>query len=151
MSNRNFKVLVVDDFGPKRKIMKTILERIGFNNIEEANDGIKALTKLKNGNNYNLVITDTKMPNLDGFGLLKELRCDANFNDTPIMLLIDETEEDKLLDELFSLEYPFAEGINNYLIKPVDTESLKIKLDEILAFKSKESIEASRYQAEMLN
>lgn len=133
MDNSNLKkILVVDDFAPKRKIMKSILEKIGFNQIEEAHDGMNAYNKLqKLYISCSLVITDCKMPNLDGIGLLKKVRYDMKLWDLPIMMIIDESEEDKVIDAIFDLRCPYIQGVNNYLIKPVNSITLKEKLDEI--------------------
>lgn len=133
MSQTNSKLLVVDDFAPKRKIMRTILESLGFKDIEEANDGEKAYSKLLDKNYCKLVITDTKMPNLDGIGLLKKIRDNQDLRTLPVMILIDESEEDMLIDALFEMKHPYMEGVNNYLIKPFNTKTLKEKLYEILS------------------
>jgi two-component system chemotaxis response regulator CheY len=134
------KILVVDDFAPKRKIMRSILEKIGFNQIEEAQDGINAYSKLQHLNAAcGLVITDCKMPNLDGIGLLKKIRNDKKLWDLPIMMIIDEVEEDKVIDAIFDLKCPYVEGVNNYLIKPINSKALKGKIDEIFGHYESES------------
>ena len=69
MYDQNMKILVVDDFGTMRRIIKNILLEIGYHNIEEAEDGEIALQKLKAGG-IEFVITDWNMPNMSGLELL---------------------------------------------------------------------------------
>lgn len=139
MSQKNMNVLVVYNFAPMRKILKIILERLGFHNIEEANDGENAYSKLQDNNCCKLVITDTRIPNLDGIGLLKKIRNNNNLRGVPVMMLIDKSEEDMLLDALFEMEHEYIRGVS-YIIKPFNTKILKDKLDEILVYQVKNGI-----------
>jgi len=67
------KVLVVDDFPTMRRIVKNLLKQLGFENIDEADDGVNALAKLKNGG-FGLVVSDWNMPNMEGIDLLRAVR-----------------------------------------------------------------------------
>ena len=86
MSDLNMKILVVDDFSTMRRIVKNLLKQLGYTNIEEAEDGEQAFTKLQSGE-FGFVISDWNMPNLDGLGLLKLVRADAQLNELPILMV----------------------------------------------------------------
>ena len=67
---------MVDDFNTMRRIVRNLLKELGFNNVEEAEDGVDALTKLRAGG-FDFVISDWNMPNMDGLQLLQTIRADA--------------------------------------------------------------------------
>jgi two-component system chemotaxis response regulator CheY len=64
------KFLVVDDFSTMRRIVRNLLKELGFTNVDEAEDGAVALQKLKSGD-FDFVVTDWNMPNMDGLTLLQ--------------------------------------------------------------------------------
>ncbi|MFN9129040.1 MAG: response regulator, partial [bacterium] len=68
MSQESMKFLVVDDFSTMRRIVRNLLKELGFSNVEEAEDGVVALAKLKNGG-FDFVISDWNMPNMTGIDL----------------------------------------------------------------------------------
>ena len=61
MADKNMRFLVVDDFNTMRRIVRNLLKELGFNNVEEAEDGVDALGKLKAGG-FDFVISDWNMP-----------------------------------------------------------------------------------------
>jgi two-component system chemotaxis response regulator CheY len=67
------KFLIVDDFSTMRRIVRNLLKEIGHTDADEAEDGAIALNKLRNGN-FNFVVSDINMPNMNGFELLTEIR-----------------------------------------------------------------------------
>ena len=73
MSDPKTKFLVVDDFSTMRRIVRNLLKELGFTNIEEAEDGEIALEKLNKGD-FEFVVTDWNMPNMDGLTLLKKIQ-----------------------------------------------------------------------------
>ena len=123
MYDLKMKILVVDDFSTMRRIVKNILKQVGYENVEEAEDGAQAYAKLKNGA-FSFVISDWNMPNLDGLGLLKMVRNDPNLKELPILMITAEAEKDKVLDAIKA-------GVNNYILKPFTAEVLKEKMDKI--------------------
>ena len=123
MSDLNIKILVVDDFSTMRRIVKNLLKQLGFINIEEAEDGAQAYTKLKNGG-YGFVVSDWNMPNLDGLGLVKKVRADDELKDIPILMVTAEAEKEKVVAAIQA-------GVNNYIVKPFTGEILKEKMDKI--------------------
>ncbi|VTR59671.1 Chemotaxis protein CheY [Serratia fonticola] len=70
MADKNLKFLVVDDFSTMRRIVRNLLKELGFNNVEEAEDGADALNKLRAGS-FDFVVSDWNMPNMDGLELLQ--------------------------------------------------------------------------------
>ncbi len=123
MSDLNIKILVVDDFSTMRRIVKNLLRQLGYINIEEAEDGAQAYSKLKNGG-FGFVISDWNMPNMDGLGLLKKIRSDEELKDIPVLMVTAEAEKDKVVTAIQA-------GVNNYIVKPFTGEVLKEKIDKI--------------------
>jgi two-component system chemotaxis response regulator CheY len=123
MPDRNIKILVVDDFSTMRRIVKNVLKQLGFENLDEAEDGAQALTKLKSGA-YGFVVSDWNMPNMDGLELLKEVRKDPALKDLPILMVTAEAEKDKVVTAIQA-------GVNNYVVKPFTAEVFKEKMDRI--------------------
>lgn len=123
MSDLNMKILVVDDFSTMRRIVKNLLRQLGFVNIEEAEDGAQAYTKLKKGG-YGFIVSDWNMPNLDGLGLLKKVREDDELKELPILMVTAEAEKEKVVQAIQA-------GVNNYIVKPFTGEVLKEKMDKI--------------------
>ncbi|TAN44309.1 MAG: response regulator [Nitrospirae bacterium] len=127
MSNLNvtLKVLVVDDFPTMRRIVKNLLKQIGFENIEEAENGQQALDKLRAGG-FGLLVTDWNMPVMEGIDLLRNLRKEPNdkIKDIPVLMVTAEAEKEKVIEAIKA-------GVDNYIVKPFTAEVLKEKLDKI--------------------
>ncbi len=123
MSDLKMKILVVDDFSTMRRIVKNLLKQLGFVNIEEAEDGAQAYTKLKSGG-FGFIVSDWNMPNLDGLGLVKKVRSDDELKDLPILMVTAEAEKDKVVTAIQA-------GVNNYIVKPFTGDVLKEKMDKI--------------------
>lgn len=124
MVDQNMKILVVDDFSTMRRIVKNLLRQIGYANIEEAEDGAQAYSKLKNGG-FSFVVSDWNMPNMDGLDLLKKVRSDPELKDLPILMVTAEAEKEKVITAIQA-------GVNNYIVKPFTGEVLKDKMDKII-------------------
>jgi len=123
MPDYKMKILVVDDFSTMRRIVKNILKQLGFENIEEAEDGAQAYSKLKT-NGFEFVISDWNMPNMDGLAFLKSVRSDPELKDMPFLMVTAEAEKDKVVEAIKA-------GVNNYVVKPFTAEVLKEKMDRI--------------------
>lgn len=123
MTDFKMKILVVDDFSTMRRIVKNLLKQLGFENIDEAEDGAQAYTKMKEGG-YGFVVTDWNMPNMDGLDLLKKVRSDPAIKDTPMLMVTAEAEKEKVITAIQA-------GVNNYIVKPFTGEVLKEKMDKI--------------------
>jgi two-component system chemotaxis response regulator CheY len=123
MPDYKMKILVVDDFSTMRRIVKNVLKQIGFENIDEAEDGAQALAKLKNGG-YGFVVTDWNMPNMDGLDFFKAARAEPNLKDIPFLMVTAESEKEKVIRAIQA-------GVNNYIVKPFTAEVFKEKMDRI--------------------
>ena len=125
MGNMNLKmrILVVDDFASMRKIIKGLLKQIGFQNIEEADDGSTALEKLKIGE-FDLVICDWNMPKVPGIEVLKAVRNDPRLKDLPFLMVTAEAKKDNVMEAVKA-------GVNQYIVKPFTAETLQKKIEKI--------------------
>ncbi len=124
MFSPSTKILIIDDMRTMRKLVTKSLKELGFENITEADDGVKGWEAITGADaSYSLVISDWNMPNCTGLDLLKRVRADSRFTGLPFMLLTAESEKSQVLEAL-------TVGVSAYLVKPFDTESLKLKLAE---------------------
>ena len=128
MLDLKLKILVVDDFSTMRRIVKNILRQIGYSNIDEAEDGNGALSKLRQ-DKYDLVISDWNMPNMTGLDLLKAIRADGNLNGIPVLMVTAESKKENVVE---AKKY----GVNNYVVKPFTADILKNKIEKIFDGKS---------------
>lgn len=121
VSYKDKKILIVDDNKLNIKVARRALKDFDFI-IDEAYDGLECLEKVKN-NQYDLILMDIMMPNLNGEETLKKLKEDHNFNTPVLALTADalETSKDKYLNE----------GFISYISKPFNKEQIKEKLDKI--------------------
>lgn len=116
------KVLLVDDSGVMRKIISRALHALWIEDVVEAADGVEALEKFGDGAGFDLVLTDWNMPNMNGLELVTAIR--AAGHKLPIMMITTETEKSQVLAAIQA-------GINDYLVKPFDQESLIAKLERV--------------------
>ncbi len=123
MSDLKMKILVVDDFSTMRRILKNILRQIGYQEIEEAEDGQAALAKLK-VEKFDFVVTDWNMPNMTGLELLQAMRAEPALKDVPVLMVTAEAQQDNVVQAVQA-------GVNNYIVKPFTAETLKEKIDKI--------------------
>ena len=96
MADKNMSFLVVDDFPTMRRIVRSLLKELGFTNVEEAEDGQDALNKLRAGN-FEFVVSDWNMPNLDGLEMLKEIRQDNALKDLPVLMVTAEAKKENII------------------------------------------------------
>lgn len=123
MPPKDAKFLVVDDMSTMRKIVRTILNQLGYTNIDEAENGREALSKLRSGN-YDFVLLDWNMPELDGFETLKQIRADDKLKHLPVMMVTAEAKKENVLAAVQA-------GANNYVVKPFTPETLKEKIEKV--------------------
>ena len=122
--NSQLKFLVVDDFSTMRRIVKNLLQELGFENIEEADDGSTALPMLRAGQ-FDFLITDWNMPTLPGLALLKAVRADPKLNKLPVLMVTAEAKREQIVEAAQA-------GVNGYIIKPFTAQTLSEKLGKIL-------------------
>lgn len=124
MSNA-LRFLVVDDFSTMRRIVKNFLSDLGYTNISEADDGNTALPILKQGN-IDFLVTDWNMPGMPGLDLLKAVRSDPKLAKLPVLLVTAEAKREQIVEAAQA-------GVNGYVVKPFTAETLKEKIEKILA------------------
>jgi two-component system chemotaxis response regulator CheY len=122
------KFLVVDDFSTMRRIIKNLLNDLGYQNVQEADDGQTALPILQAGG-IEFLVTDWNMPGMPGLDLLKAVRADAKLAKLPVLMLTAEAKREQIIEAAQA-------GVSGYVIKPFTAATLKEKIDKILATKA---------------
>ena len=125
MPDPGIRILIVDDFSTMRRIIRNILKQLGYENVDEAENGADAYEKL-DVEKFDFIITDWNMPVMDGLGLLKKIRSDPAMKTMPVLMVTAEAEKDKVVTAIQA-------GINNYIVKPFTAEVLKEKMDKIFS------------------
>ena len=123
MADTNLKFLVVDDFSTMRRIVRNLLKELGFANVDEAEDGVAALSKLRSSN-FDFVVSDWNMPNMTGLDLLKEIRADANLKHLPVLMVTAEAKKENIVSAAQA-------GASGYVVKPFTAATLEEKLNKI--------------------
>jgi len=119
----NMKILIVDDFSTMRRIIKNLLRDLGFNNTQEADDGLTALPMLQKGG-FDFLITDWNMPGMQGIDLLKAIRADSKLSTLPVLMVTAEAKKEQIVTAAEA-------GVNGYIVKPFTAATLKEKIDKI--------------------
>jgi two-component system chemotaxis response regulator CheY len=125
---KNMRILVVDDFPTMRGMVRGLLKELGYANVVEAEDGVAGLSKLQGGN-FDVVISDWNMPNLDGLAMLKEIRADAALTHLPVLMVTAEARKENIIAAAQA-------GANGYIVKPFSAETLNEKLSKIIVKKT---------------
>ena len=128
--DKNIRILIVDDFSTMRRIVKNLLNDLGFTNTAEADDGTTALVELQKAK-FDLVITDWNMPGMPGIDLLKAIRADGSMASLPVLMVTAEAKREQIIEAAQA-------GVNGYVIKPFTAGTLSDKLNKIF-----ERLEAS--------
>jgi two-component system chemotaxis response regulator CheY len=118
------RFLVVDDFSTMRRIVRNLLKESGFTEADEAEDGVAALHKLRNSN-FDFVVSDINMPNMNGFQLLKEIKADEKLKHIPVLMVTAEARKEDIVLAAQS-------GAAGYIVKPFTKAVLEDKINLIL-------------------
>ncbi|AMX03202.1 chemotaxis response regulator CheY [Microbulbifer thermotolerans] len=121
--DKGMRILVVDDFPTMRRIIRSLLKELGFTNVEEAEDGQEALSKLAAGG-FEFVVSDWNMPNLNGLDMLKQIRADEATKSLPVLMVTAEAKKDNIVAAAQA-------GANGYIVKPFTAATLEEKLSKI--------------------
>ncbi|MGH1399270.1 MAG: response regulator [Alphaproteobacteria bacterium] len=123
--DKNMSVLIVDDYNTMLRIIKNLLKQLGFSNVDEASDGEEALEKVK-AKPYGLIISDWNMEPMTGYDFLKEVRAsDQAYKTTPFIMVTAESKTENVI-------MAKQAGVNNYIVKPFNAETLKAKMTAVL-------------------
>ncbi len=123
MADVNMKFLVVDDFSTMRRIVKNLLKDLGYTNVQEAEDGVDALSRLRGGD-FDFVVSDWNMPNMTGIDLLRAIRADATLKHLPVLMVTAEAKRENIIEAAQA-------GANGYVVKPFTAATLDEKLKKI--------------------
>lgn len=123
--DKAMNILIVDDYKTMLRIIRNLLKQIEFNNVEEASDGTEALAKLRQGQ-FGLVISDWNMQPMTGLQLLQEVRVDSRLKATPFIMITAESKAENVVAAKQA-------GVSNYIVKPFNAETLKEKIEKVLA------------------
>lgn len=119
------RVLVVDDNEMNRDILARRLSRIGLN-VDTAEDGNTGLDKILTGE-YNLIMLDIMMPDIDGIEVLKRTREFFSKTELPVIMATAKDEGADLAEAL-------SLGANDYVTKPLDFKVVRARVDNVLGY-----------------
>lgn len=122
----DLKILVVDDFPTMRKIVRQVLRQLGYNDVQEAEDGEAALRILREKPDIQFVISDWNMPNITGIELLKSVRSDPALKGLPFLMVTAEADKENIVEAVKS-------GVSSYIVKPFNAATLREKIEKIFA------------------
>jgi two-component system chemotaxis response regulator CheY len=118
----NTHILIVDDQKTMLRIIHSLLDQIGFKYVVEATSGPRAL-ELMQEQKFGLILSDWNMEPMSGIDFLKTVR--ASGNNVPfIMITAESSAENVVLAK--------QAGVNNYIIKPFNADTLKTKIESVL-------------------
>jgi two-component system chemotaxis response regulator CheY len=124
----NMKILVIDDMSTMRKIIKKMLNEVGFTNLTEADDGATAWPMMQkaheDGEPYEFIVSDWNMPIMSGLDLLKKVRASEEFKQLPFLMITAESEQGNVVIAVKA-------GVSNFIVKPFSAATLKNKIDKI--------------------
>lgn len=120
------RFLVVADFSTMRRIVRGLLKEIGVAdvNMREAEDGSVALQMLR-ASEFDFVVSDINMPNMNGFDLLKAIKADAGLCHIPVLMVTAEARKEDVVLAAQS-------GAAGYVVKPFTKATLEEKLQKVL-------------------
>jgi two-component system, chemotaxis family, chemotaxis protein CheY len=121
--NSKTTILVVDDSGAVRSIVRKLLTQLGYIDVDEASDGASALVKM-NEKSYGLVISDWNMVPMNGQALLERVRANKKFANLPFIMMTAESNPDKMIEAKYA-------GVSSFINKPFSAEALQAKISKI--------------------
>ena len=116
-------ILVVDDYNTMIRIIRNLLRQLGFEDVDDARDGSVALAKMRD-KRYSLIISDWNMEPMTGYELLKQVRADPSLSATPFIMVTAESKTENVIAAKQA-------GVNNYIVKPFNADTLKSKIDAV--------------------
>lgn len=132
--DKNIRILAVDDCVTIQTMMVACLNELGFENITIADDGEEAINIVarmkKEGKPFELIISDIRMPNMDGIDFLKLVRGAMKEKKVPFLMVSAENDQATVLEAI-------SQGVDQYIIKPFNAKMLAEKLVKIFEKKGK--------------
>ena len=122
-TEKDLKILVVDDFSATRTMVINHLTNLGYSNVVEAENGFSALARLKSAL-FDLVVTDCSMSDMSGIDLLKQIRSDSDLKHIPVLMVTSEDLQGNIITAIKA-------GLNDYIVRPFEENTFKQKLEKI--------------------
>jgi len=116
-------ILVVDDYQTMIRIIRNLLKQLGFENVDDATDGVEAMEKLRQ-RRYGLIISDWNMEPMTGYELLKTVRSDEALKTTPFIMVTAESKTDNVIAAKKA-------GVSSYIVKPFNAQTLRAKIEAV--------------------
>jgi two-component system chemotaxis response regulator CheY len=117
-------VLVVDDHGATNQIIRGLLRQMGFADVDDANNGAEAFTKMRL-KRYGLVISEWHLEPMTGHEFVRGVRRDPGFKRTALIVIGESNSENVVAAK--------KAGANVYIVKPFDAQTLKAKIETVFA------------------
>lgn len=118
-------ILVVDDYKTMVRIVRNLLNQLGFHDVDEANDGASALAKLR-ARRFGLVISDWAMEPMNGLELLQQVRADPDLKTLPFIMITAENRKDRVARAEQA-------GANGFIVKPFTAETLIDRIARVMS------------------
>jgi two-component system chemotaxis response regulator CheY len=110
------------------RIIRNLLGQLGFADVDDARDGESALIKMHT-RRYGLVISDWNMEPMTGYDLLRQVRADPGLGEIPFIMVTAESKTENVIAAKKA-------GVNNYIVKPFNAQTLKAKIEAVFAEKA---------------
>ncbi len=143
MPNEKRAALVVDGVKISRDAVSTLLQSLGFNRVEEADNGQQAIEKLNKNKGISLVVSEWKQARLHGPDLLRQIRQDARFEHLPFIIVTSKSEAENVALAA-DLE------VTHYLVKPVTADKLRRMIESLGADGHRDMLDRARRKAVLL-
>lgn len=123
--DKRTSILIVDDYKTMVRIVRNLLNQLGFQDVDEANDGATALTKLR-ARRFGLVISDWAMEPMNGLELLQQVRADPDLKTLPFIMITAENRKERVAKAEQA-------GANGYIVKPFTAETLNDRIARVMS------------------
>ncbi len=123
-ATKKYSVLVIEDDPASRILIVELLQAMGIDDVVESGDGKDALLKLY-WNEVDLVISDWRMPEMNGLEFYKKAKEEGLIENTPFLMVSAENEKIKVIEA-------GKEGIRDYIVKPIDLLLMQKKIQKLL-------------------
>lgn len=122
--NKAMNILIVDDYKTMLKIIRNLLNQLGFNNIDESTTAPAAL-EMVSKKDYGLIISDWNMEPMTGLEFLQKIRTNEKTKALPFIMITAESKTENVI-------IAKKAGVSNYIVKPFNANVLKDKLTAVL-------------------
>lgn len=117
-------LLIIDDSGVMRKVLKYHLSGIGYSNVVEAVNGAEGLKKLSE-QKVDLIFCDWNMPEMNGLQFIQAVKSKETYQNIPLIMVTTISTQDEVVAALEA-------GARTYITKPFTKDDLKAKIDSVL-------------------